>query len=133
MSETLLMNMTHITRHTCPNLSLVMSKPVFCIRENKDTDQLPSAFVFAIWIVQSLFYLNPKFQGSSRLLWLYSPVCVGPGRKPRRPVFSQQGSFDIHSKVKTKVSLFQLQGNEPRREKTGLLHMRKQRCRSAAQ
>ena len=24
---------------------------------------------------------NPKFQTSSRLLWLYSPVCVGPGRK----------------------------------------------------
>ena len=27
-----------------------------------------------------------------RLLWLYSPVYVGPGRKPRRPVFSQRGS-----------------------------------------
>ena len=30
---------------------------------------------------------NPKFLVSSHLLWLYSPVCVGPGRKPRRPVF----------------------------------------------
>ena len=29
-----------------------------------------------------LYYLNPKFQASSHLLWLYSPVCVGPGRKP---------------------------------------------------
>ena len=37
-------------------------------------------------IVQSLYFLNPKFQASSHLLWLYSPVCVGPGRKPRRPV-----------------------------------------------
>ena len=27
------------------------------------------------------------------LLWLYSPICVGPCRKPRRPVFSQRGSF----------------------------------------
>ena len=68
-----------------------MRKPAFCICENKDADQLRSyaliiAFVFAIRIVQSLFYLNPKFQASSHLLWLYRPVCVGPGRKPRRPV-----------------------------------------------
>ena len=34
-----------------------------------------------------------KFQASSHLLWLYSPECAGPGRKPRRPVFSQRGSF----------------------------------------
>ena len=75
-------------------------KTGFCMCENKDADQLRgdreadlSAFVFAIRIVQSLFYLNPKFQASSHLLWLYSPVCVGPGRKPRRPVFSQRGSY----------------------------------------
>ena len=24
---------------------------------------------------------------------MYSPVCVGPGRKPRRPVFSQRDSY----------------------------------------
>ena len=35
------------------------------------------------------YYLNPKFQASSHLVWMYSPVCVGPGRKPRRPIFSQ--------------------------------------------
>ena len=52
------------------------------------TTKLISAFVFAIRIVQSLYYLNSKFQASSHLLWLYSPVCVGPGRIPRRPVFS---------------------------------------------
>ena len=46
------------------------------------TAKLISAFVFAIQIVQSLFYLNPKVQASSHLQWLYSPVCVGPGRKP---------------------------------------------------
>ena len=59
--------------------------------------QLISAFVFAIRIVQSLYYLNPKFQVLSHLLWLYSPVCVGPGRKPRRPLFSQRGSFRIEN------------------------------------
>ena len=74
------------------NLSLVMRKPAFCICENKDADQL-RAFVFATRIVQPLYFLNPKFQVSSHLLWLYSPVCVGPGRKPRRPVFSERGSI----------------------------------------
>ena len=36
-------------------------------------------------------YIVPKSEISSiltSLLWLYSPVCVGPGRKPRRQVFS---------------------------------------------
>ena len=86
-------------------MGLVVRKPAFCICENKDADQLRgytisfavtakliSAFVFATWIVQFLIYLNPKFQASSHLLWLYSPVCVGPGQKPRRPIFSQRGS-----------------------------------------
>ena len=82
------------------DLNCVVRKPAFCICENKDADQLCgytakliSAFVFATRLVQSLYFLNPKFQTSSRLQWLYSPVCVEPGRKPRRPVFSQQGSF----------------------------------------
>ena len=44
--------------------------------------KLISAFVFATQIVQSLFFLNPKFQASSCLLWLYSLVCVGPVQKP---------------------------------------------------
>ena len=56
------------------------------------TAKLISAFVFATQIVQSLYFLNSKFQASSHLQWLYSPVYVGPGRKPRRPVFSQRGS-----------------------------------------
>ena len=46
------------------------------------TTKLISAFVFAARIVQSLYFLNAKFQASSHFLWLYSPVCVGPGRKP---------------------------------------------------
>ena len=72
------------------------------------TAKLISAFVFATRIVQSLYFLNPKLQASGYLLWLYSPVCVGPGRKPRRPVFSERGSFlcklskrcGIESKIK---------------------------------
>ena len=46
------------------------------------TTQLISAFVFATVIVQFLYFLNPKVQAFSHLLWLCSPVCVGPSRKP---------------------------------------------------
>ena len=59
------------------------------------TAKLISVFVFATRIVQSLYFLNPKFQASSHLLWLYSLVCVRPGQKPRKPVFSQRGSYGI--------------------------------------
>ena len=75
-----------------------MRKQVFACAKTKTqisfavTAKLISAFVFAIKIVQSLYYLNLKFQASSHLLRLYSMVCVGPGRKSLRPVFSQQGS-----------------------------------------
>ena len=44
-------------------------------------------------IVQSFFFINPKLQASRHILQLYSPVCVRPGQKPRRPVFSQQGLY----------------------------------------
>ena len=58
------------------------------------TAKLISAFVFATQIVQSFYFLYPKFQASSYLLWLYSLVCVGPGRKSGRPVFMQHGSYE---------------------------------------
>ena len=77
------------------HMSLVMIKPGFRTKTQISfavTAKLISAFVFATQIVQSLYFLSTKFQASSHLLWLYSPVCVGPGRKPRRPVFSQRGS-----------------------------------------
>ena len=65
-----------------------MGKPTICIGENKDADQLrgnreaDQRLCIRYWIVQFLFYLNPKFQASSSFLCLYRPVCVGPGRKP---------------------------------------------------
>ena len=78
-----------------------MRKRDFCLCEKAQisfavTAKLISAFVFATRIVLFLFFLNPKFQASSLLLRLYRPVCVGPGRKPRRPVFSRRGSIDVH-------------------------------------
>ena len=65
-----------------------MRKPTICICEKKAqislavTAKLISAFVFATQIVQFLYFLNPKFPVSNHLLCLYSPVCVGPVRKP---------------------------------------------------
>ena len=53
----------------------VMRKYAFLICKNKDADQLRGNCAAD----QRLFFLNPKFQASSNLLWLYSPVCVGPG------------------------------------------------------
>ena len=99
-----------ISFHIVLHMSHVVRNPAFCICGNKDADQLcgyreadqrlcfrytdssDQRFVFAIRIVQSLYYLHPKLQASSHLLWLYRLVCVGPGRKLRRPVFSQRGS-----------------------------------------
>ena len=69
-----------------------MRKPAFCICENKDADHLrgnrtaDQRICFRYTLVQFLYFLNPKFQVSSHLLCRYSPVCVGPGRKPRTPV-----------------------------------------------
>ena len=40
------------------------------------TAQLISVFVFATQIVQPLYFLNPKFQASSHLLWQHSSVRV---------------------------------------------------------
>ena len=72
-----------------------MRNPAFYICENKGADQLCGnrtadqrlCFRYIDTVVQSLYFLNPKFQASSHLLWLYSPVCVGPGHKSRRQVF----------------------------------------------
>ena len=46
------------------------------------TAELISAFVFSTWIVQFLYFLNPKFPASYHLLRLYRPVCVRPDRNP---------------------------------------------------
>ena len=85
-----------------------MRKPTICIGENKDADQLRvtakliSAFVFATRIVQSLFYLYPKFQASHIFLCLCSLICVGPVQKPHC-WFSHEAahlSLNLTSKLK---------------------------------
>ena len=79
-----------------------MRKEDFCLCKNKGADQLAvtskliGAFVLATRIVQILFFPNQKCQASSHLLCLYSSVCVRPGRKPRRLVFSRRSSNNMH-------------------------------------
>ena len=110
----------------------VTRNPVFCICDNKSIQiicaasvQLISAFVFASWLLQSLFFLHLTYQVPSDLLGLHSPVCVRPGQKPGRQVrFSRD---EAHIKPFHEILY------EPRYEKTDFLHMRKQRRRSAGQ
>ena len=52
----------------------VMRKPDFCTADQ----HLCSPHRY----VEPLYFLNPKFQASSDLLWLHTLVCVRPGRTP---------------------------------------------------
>ena len=79
-----------------------MIKPDFCICQNKGADKLHSvtvqlirAFVFATQIVKSLYFLQPKFQDSNHILWLYSLINAGPCQNFRKQVFLRQGSNNI--------------------------------------
>ena len=85
-------------------MSHLVGKPTICIGENKDADQLISAFVFATRIVQFLFYLNPKFQASSSFLPLYRPVCVGPVRKPHCWFSHEAAQYIVYFYVLVTVS-----------------------------
>ena len=82
-------------------MSHVMRSRIFAYAKTKAqisfavTAKLISAFVFTTRIVQSLYFLYLKFQAASHLLWWYSPVCVGPGRKPEDR-FSQNEAHIYH-------------------------------------
>ena len=87
------------------------------------TAKLISAFVFATRIVQSLSFLNTKFQASSHFLRRRSLICVGPGRKPRRPVFWRRGSVTLwwfNLPFNLAITVFKQLFYEPQRQKTGL-------------
>ena len=76
-----------------------MRKPAFCICENKDADQLhgnrEADQRLCFHYIDSTIPLLPTYEISSlkpTCEVVSYPVCVGPGRKPQRPVFSQRGS-----------------------------------------
>ena len=103
------------------NMNHVMRKPDSCICENKDADQLRGTCNreadqrLCFRYIDSTIHLLPKyeFQTSSHLQGLYSPVCVGPGRKPERLFSHNEAHFSV--KLSRPVGLF-----ESRCEKTGL-------------
>ena len=82
-----------------------MRTPKFCLCKNKGADQFRSnyeadqhlCFRYTDSTVSTLFFLNPKFQASSLLLC--RPVCVRPGRKPRRLVSTRRGSNGLANMV----------------------------------
>ena len=61
-----------------------MKKRVFAYAKTKAQISFAVTFVFVTRTVQSIY---SKFQAYSHLLWLRSPVGIGPSRKPKRPVF----------------------------------------------
>ena len=60
------------------------------------TAQLISAFVFTTRIVQSHFYLYPKFQASSHFCDCTGRFVSDLVRNPRRPIFLRLGSYEPH-------------------------------------
>ena len=78
-----------------------MRKPDFCLCENKGADQLRSNCeadqrLCVRYTDSTLSLLIKSEQASMLLLGLYMSVCVRPGWKPRRPVFSRRGSFILN-------------------------------------
>ena len=76
------------SRNTLYYMNRVMRKSDFYICKNKAADQLcgdrkaDQRLCFRYTESKSLDLLpKSKFQDSSHLVWLYSLVCVGPGRK----------------------------------------------------
>ena len=88
------------------HMSRVMRKPDVCLCENKGADQLccnstaDQRLCFRYRIVQ-----YTQIQDSSCHLLLCRQVCVRPGRKPRRLVFSRRGSYvtDVLSELSIKI------------------------------
>ena len=68
------------------------------------TAQLISAFVFATQY-NSSSTSTQNFRDSNLLLKLYRLVCVGPGQKSRRPVFSHCGKtiYQLHDNISTNL------------------------------
>ena len=79
-----------VIKYEPPHEKKKKKKKKICIGKNKGADQLrincgPDQCLcfFSTWIVQFLYFLNPKFPASYHPLRLYRPVCVRSGRNPR--------------------------------------------------
>ena len=79
-----------------------MGKPTFCIIcEDKDADQLTAQLISPCFrYTDSTIPLLSEYEISSLyLLWLHIPVCVRPGGKPRRPVFSERSIYYTYKRA----------------------------------
>ena len=95
-----------------------MRKPTFCICENKDADQLhgnhEAAQRLCFRYTDSTIPLLPKSEISSiqPSSVVVQPGFVGPGRKPRSPVFSRRGSIirrdKSHFRINNKTLILSL-------------------------
>ena len=78
-----------------------MRKPAFCICENKDADQLrgnreANQRLCFRYTDSTIPLLSKSEMFKPLAIFCDCPVrFVGPGRKPRRPVFSQRGTFGL--------------------------------------
>ena len=79
-----------------------MRKPAFCICENKDADQLrgnceaDQRLCFRYTDSTIPLVSKSEIEASSHPLLLYSPVCVGPGRKPLRPFSQNEAQLEAY-------------------------------------
>ena len=95
--KTLFLMMQHIFSsqllYLLHDMSHVMRKPVFCLCENKDADQLRSNCEadqrLCFRYLDSTIYLLPKF-----------------GRKPQRPVFSRRGCYVCLQSCRSHVFMY---------------------------
>ena len=73
---------------------------MFCICENKGACQLHGDQRLCFRLIRSTFPHLPI--SSSNLLWLYSPVCIGPGRKPGERFIATRLIY--HSTLPTQIN-----------------------------
>ena len=70
------------------------------------TAKLISAFVFATRIVRSLCFLNPKFQASSRLLWLHGRFVSDLVGNPEDQFSHNEGHMYYHFIMHNGLAVF---------------------------
>ena len=69
-----------------------MRKPSLCIHATKKACDQCLCFRYIDRTIP--LHHTSTISNTSHLLWLYSSVCVGPGRKHRRQGFLRRGSYD---------------------------------------
>ena len=73
--------------------------PIFAYAKTKT--QISFAVVFATWIVQYLFYLNPKFQVSSYIQWFSSPDRFS--QSEAQIIWANQHSTIKHTFIRSRI------------------------------